>query len=71
MYQKYAQQSFKERHKSTGNTNKSSVNVAQSKGDPNNAPRRRKLKNENLELMLKSSEFLLEDFVELEAQVSD
>jgi hypothetical protein len=31
---------------------------------------RRKLKNDNLNLMLQSSEYLLEDFVELEAQVS-
>jgi hypothetical protein len=30
---------------------------------------RRKLKNDNLNLMLQSSEYLLEDFIELEAQV--
>ena len=30
---------------------------------------RRKLKNDHLELMLKSSETLLEDFIELEVQV--
>ena len=30
---------------------------------------KRKLRNENLELMLKSSETLLEDFIELECQV--
>jgi hypothetical protein len=30
---------------------------------------RRKLKNDHLNLMLQSSEYLLEDFVELEAQV--
>ncbi len=31
---------------------------------------RRKLKNDNLELMLKSSETLLEDFIELDVQVN-
>lgn len=31
---------------------------------------RRKLKNENLDLMLKSSNILLEDYIELECQVS-
>lgn len=31
---------------------------------------RRKLKNDNLELMLQSSETLLEDFIELEVQVN-
>jgi len=30
---------------------------------------RRKLKNDNLPLIFKSSEFLLEDFIELESQV--
>ncbi len=30
---------------------------------------RRKLKNENLDLMLKSSNILLEDYIELECQV--
>jgi hypothetical protein len=30
---------------------------------------RRKLKNDNLQLIFKSSEFLLEDFIELESQV--
>ena len=34
-----------------------------------NSLNRRKLKNENLDLMLKSSETLLEDFIELEVQV--
>ena len=31
---------------------------------------RRKLKNENLDLMLKSSNILLEDYIEFECQVS-
>lgn len=34
-----------------------------------NLNQRRKLKNDNLELIIKSSEHLLEDFVELDAQV--
>lgn len=34
-----------------------------------NAGQRRKLKNDNLDQALNSSEYLLEDFVELEAQV--
>jgi hypothetical protein len=35
-----------------------------------NLPKRRKLRNENLELILVSSEALLEDFVEMEAKVN-
>ena len=35
-----------------------------------NLQKRRKLRNENLELILVSSEALLEDFIEMEAKVN-
>ena len=40
------------------------------KSKPSNKKAKRKLRNENLEFMLKSSETLLEDFIELECQVN-
>jgi hypothetical protein len=39
------------------------------KAKQSNKKTKRKLRNENLEFMLKSSETLLEDFIELECQV--
>jgi hypothetical protein len=38
-------------------------------GQQSNSKQRRKLRNDNLDLILKSSEALMEDFIELEVKV--
>lgn len=47
------------------------LTLSNNKSENKNVQKRRKLRNENLELILQSSEALLEDFIELEAKVSN